>query len=63
MIELMIERWINVDQSVDYLWSVWQEGERVEMGGSHASAEAAEEEALAYCRQVLGDEPDKVTRL
>ncbi len=63
MIEVIIERWINVDQSVDHLWSVWHDGERIEMGGTHATAESAEDEALAYCRQALGAEPDRVTRL
>ena len=63
MIEVIIERWTNVDRSVDHLWSVRHDGERIEMGGTLASAESAEEDAMAYCRQALGAEPDRVTRL
>ena len=63
MIEVMIEQWKNLDGSVDYLWSVWQEGTRVQMGGSHKSAAEAREAALEFCRTRLGVAPDAVTEL
>jgi hypothetical protein len=61
MLEAMIEKWSNRDGSVDYLWSLWQDGKRVTMGGHFASAPAAEQAARLHCRQKLGCEPDRVT--
>ena len=63
MLDIMIEQWNNLDGSTDYLWSVWRDGRRVHMGGTHTTADAAETEARAYCRGQLGAEPDGVTRL
>lgn len=63
MIELMIECWSYPDGRSDFLWSVWREGHRLQMGGKHASVEAAEAEGLAFCRKALGRPPDRVTRL
>ena len=63
MIEVMIERWTALDGSVDYRWSVWRDGRRVEMGGPHATADASEAAARQFCRAELGCEPDRLTRL
>ena len=63
MVEVMIEQWKNLDGTVDYMWSVWRDGQRIEMGGAHASATAAEAAALAFCEDRLGIAPDTVTRL
>ena len=63
MIELMIERWGNLDGSSHYLWSVWQDGKRLEMSGRIAGAESAEALGRALCEKSLGRAPDKVTRL
>ncbi len=63
MIEIIIERWTNSDASQDFLWSIWQGDQRVDMGGPHQSAEGAEEEAMDFCRGSLQSEPDKITRL
>jgi len=63
MIEVMIERWSQRDGSVDWLWSIWQDGDRKHMGGRHDSPESAEMEARAVCQQYLGQPPDEVTVL
>ena len=63
MIEVMIERWTNPDGSIDRLWSLWRDGNRVKFGEKHDDATTAETEALAFCRRALGVEPDRVTRL
>jgi hypothetical protein len=63
MIEVMIERWSQGDGSVDWLWSVWQDGTRRHMGGAHPSADSAGMEARAFCRQNFGQDPDRVTVL
>ncbi len=62
-LEVMIEKWSRRDGSDDYLWSLWQGGKRVTMGGHFDSADAAETAARQFCRQRLGAEPDKVTRI
>ena len=59
----MIERWTQRDGSVDWLWSIWQDGDRKHLGSTHPSAEAAETEARSICRQYMGREPDDVTVL
>jgi hypothetical protein len=33
MIQIIVERWSQRDGSVDWLWSIWQDGERKHMGG------------------------------
>lgn len=63
MIEIMIERWSQRDGSTDWLWSLWQDGERKHMGGAHSSAESAEMEARAVCQKYLMQPPDTVTVL
>lgn len=60
MLNVIVERWSNADGSTDYHWSVWQDGRRIQMGGKHGSAEAAEQEARLYCQQALAVEPDGV---
>ncbi len=62
MVEIIVERWSHRDGHVDFLWSVWRDGHRVEMGGPLADAVAAEDGARKYCRQA-GLKVDRVTRL
>ena len=62
-LEVMIEKWSQRDGSDDYLWSLWQDGKRVTMGGHFDSADAAETAARLFCRQNLGAEPAKITRI
>jgi hypothetical protein len=63
MVEVMIEQWRNLDGSVDFLWSVWRDGERVQMGGPHANPSDAKSAAKGFCTSRLGLEPDAVTEL
>ena len=63
MVELVIERWSNVDGSSHYLWSVWHDGKRLEMSGRIAAPESAEAQGRAWCEKSLGRSPDRVTRL
>ena len=63
MLDVMIEEWKNLDGSTHYLWSVWRNGQRVHMGGTHKTPDAAEREARDYCTERLGAEPKSVTRL
>jgi hypothetical protein len=63
MIELIIERWRNLDGTEHFLWSVWQEGKRVEMSGRLASAATAETEGRAWCEKALARAPDRITQL
>jgi hypothetical protein len=63
MVELIIERWSSFDGSVDYRWSVWHDGKRVQMGGPHTTADASEADALGFCNKALRVQPDRVTRL
>ena len=62
MIEVIIERWSGPDGGT-FRWSVWRDGRRVEMGGPYGTAEASEQDAIAFCRGALGREPDRITRL
>ena len=63
MTELIIERWTNLNQSIDYRWSVWVDGRRVQMGGPHETADESEREGRAYCQKSLARELGRVTRL
>jgi len=63
MIQIIVERWSQRDGTVDWLWSIWQAGERKHMGGAHDDADSAEMEARAACHQYLGQPPDDVTVL
>ena len=62
-IEVIVERWTNPDKSTDYRWSIWRAGTRVQMGGPHASAEASERDAVAFCRKNFQRAPDRIERL
>lgn len=63
MIELIVERWSQRDGSTDWMWSIWQDGERKHMGTTHPDAESAKMEARAACHQIFGQAPDDVTVL
>jgi hypothetical protein len=63
MTELIIERWRNLDGSEHFLWSVWQEGKRIEMSGRLATAARAEAEGRRWCETTLARAPDRVTQL
>jgi len=71
MIELIIERWGSLDGSSHYLWSVWQDGKRIEMSGRIAGAQSAEALGLhlrslraeAESHAALGDLSGAIDRL
>lgn len=63
MVELIIEHWSHRNGTDEFLWSVWDQGKRVGMGGAGASVETAEREGIAWCKRTLGIVPDRVTRL
>ncbi len=63
MTEVMIERWNNTDGTTDYIWSLWRDGNRLQIGNRHETPEAAKAEALSYCLETLHAEPDRMTRL
>ncbi len=63
MIEIMIERWVNRDGSTDHVWSLWENGTRIQIGNRHSDADNAESEALDFCRETLRAEPDRISRL
>ena len=63
MVELIIEHWRNPDGSSHFLWSVWRDGKRVEMGRPTPDAQAAEQAGGQWCWRVLKAPPDRVTRL
>ena len=45
------------------MWSVWQNGNRIQMSGTYAASEAAEADASEFCAETLDAMPDRVTRL
>lgn len=63
MVELIIEHWHSPDGSDHFLWSVWRDGKRVEMGRPTADADAAEQAGGQWCWRVLKSPPDRTTRL
>ncbi len=63
MLEVMIERWSRREGGDNFLWSVWRDGSRVQMGGPVDTSASAEEQAIDYCRSELGRLPDRVTPL
>ena len=64
MIEIVIERWTNAKGETDFRWSVWDEGNRIQMGENvHSRANDCEAQAIEFCWRKLGHKPDKVTRL
>lgn len=62
MIELIIEHWKNPTEE-HFLWSVWHDGTRVQMGGPRDDADAAEADGARWCAATLKRPPDRVTRL
>jgi len=62
-LEIVIETWRGLDGTVDYRWSVWSEGRRLQMGGAFPDPQLCEENAQAYCEGALGRRADRVTRL
>lgn len=63
MLVVYIERWKGTDGVARFPWSVWADGRRTGMGEASDNAEAAERQALAYCRETLGRAPDRIQRL
>ena len=63
MIEIIVERWTGLDGQTSYIWTLWQDGKRVEMGAAQASAAEAESDAKAFCLKALGQEADRLTAL
>ncbi len=50
MIEIMIERWTNVEGETGFRWSVWDEGHRIQMGENvHSRADDCEVQAVEFC--------------
>jgi len=55
MIEVVIERWTNAQGETDVRWSVWNDGERIEMGSNaHSNGDDCEAEAIGFCWRVFG---------
>ncbi len=63
MLEAIVERWVNADGSTDYMWSVWRDGNRIQMSGTYPTSEAAEADAVEFCAETLNGPPDRITRL
>ncbi len=62
MIEIIIERWSGPDGE-HFLWSVWRDGRRLEMGGPHADSADSQAAGQEFCTQRLGRKADRITRL
>lgn len=62
MIELIIEHWKNPAEE-HFLWSVWRDGARIQMGGPTLAASDAETQGGQWCWRVLKHPPDRITRL
>jgi hypothetical protein len=58
-----IESWPGLAGGRRFPWSVWDDGRRVEMGEPCARPEEAEQQAVRYCREAFGREPDRILRL
>ena len=63
MIEIVIERWSGPTGTDNFHWSVWRDGRRLGMDGPFPTAEASEEDAKRFCRETLGRDADRLTRL
>ncbi len=64
MIEVVIERWTGPYSTTEYRSSVWQAGHRIARGRkAFTDADDCESAVLEFCVKVLGERPDKVTRL
>lgn len=61
--ELFIEKWSAQTEDYLYPWSIWQDGRQVHFGQRMRTPEEAEREGLHYCQHVLGELPERVTRL
>lgn len=62
-LEIVIERWQGADGKVDYRWSVWHGGKRIQMGGAFADLSACEAAAQLFCRRELGRPAERITHL
>lgn len=63
MLEVIVERWSSFDGTIEYRWSLWRDGKRLQMGGPHDNAAASEADARTFCERALDAEPDRVTHL
>ncbi|MGH6717809.1 MAG: hypothetical protein ACREER_00700 [Alphaproteobacteria bacterium] len=63
MLVVYIEAWLGIAGGRRFPWSVWNDGERLEMGGPYDRPEDAEDDAVRYCRDTLGRAPDRILRL
>jgi hypothetical protein len=45
MLEIIVERWSSFDSTVEYRWSLWRDGKRLQMGGPHPTVAASEADA------------------
>jgi len=49
MIEVVIERWKNAQGETDFRWSVWSDGDRIEMGSNaHSNGDDCEGKLLGF---------------
>ena len=62
-IELFIEQWSSPTGHCLYPWSIWRDGQQVYYGQRMRTPEEAEQEGMHYCQHVLGEVPERVTRL
>ena len=62
-IELFIEKWSAPTGGNLYPWSIWRDGRQVHHGQRMRTAEEAEQEGLRYCQHILGEVPERITRL
>jgi hypothetical protein len=63
LVELMIEQWSQPDGSIQYLWSVWQQGKRIGLGEGAPTVDAAEKAGRQWCVETTARPPDRITRL
>ncbi len=62
MIEIVIERWTNAEGETDFRWSIWSDGNRIQIGQSpHSTTENCEAQALEFCWPKLGRKSDRTT--
>jgi len=62
-VELFIEQWSAPTGGVLYPWSIWKDGKQVHYGQRLRTPDEAEQEGLHYCQHVLGETPERITRL
>ena len=64
MIEIVIERGTNAQGKTVFRWSVWSDGDQIEMAqNTHSDADDCEAEAVEFCWRTLGQKPDQITKL